>query len=230
MTEHNKKLFDENYSIIANEIKKRRNKWSLTSISHMNYEDVSQILLLHIYKKIHLWDQEKAIEPWINTIITHQISNLIRNNYSNFTPPCLNCEANDGFGGCQIYEKQCVACPLYSIWTKTKKNAHNLKLPSNLENNFHEVSNIPFEDINFEKSINNLHDKIKPHLTKSEWSIYECLFIFNLSDEETAKRNNLKATESAAGRKDYKRIRQVKKIIIEKSRKLVYCEDNEIIE
>ena len=69
--------FEECYSIIDEEIKKRRSKWSLTSLSWMDYDDVSQIIRTHIFKKWHLFDHEKPLGPWLNRIITNQIKNLI---------------------------------------------------------------------------------------------------------------------------------------------------------
>ena len=58
--------FEENISIIDEEINKRRNKWTLSSIAWIDFEDISQILKIHIFKKWHLFDQEKPLLPWLN--------------------------------------------------------------------------------------------------------------------------------------------------------------------
>ena len=55
--------------------------------------------------------------------------NLIRNNYGNFTRPCLKCAAAIESDGCTLFEKQCNLCPLYEYWSKNKKDAQNLKIP-----------------------------------------------------------------------------------------------------
>ena len=67
-----KKARYEDYSDVINEeIAKKRFKWNLTSLAWMDYEDVSQILRFHIFKKWHLYDPEKNIKPWIRTIISN---------------------------------------------------------------------------------------------------------------------------------------------------------------
>ena len=81
-----------------------------------------------------MYDKAKPLAPWINRIITNQIKNLIRNNYGNFTRPCLRCAAAESTDLCTIYEKQCNTCPLYAQWEKTKKRAHDAKLPLALDN------------------------------------------------------------------------------------------------
>ena len=116
-----KKLRYEDFSEVINEeISKKRYKWNLTALAWMDYEDVSQILRFHIFKKWHLYDQEKSIKPWIRTIIANQIKNLIRNNYTNFIKPCSRCEAAKEETGCEIYGKQDSSCPLYKNWEKNK--------------------------------------------------------------------------------------------------------------
>ena len=102
-----KKTFEECIDIIDAELIKRKNRWSLTSLCWMDYDDVSQIIRLHIYKKWDMYDPPKPLAPWLNRIITNQIKNLIRNNYGNYARPCLKCAASDGEDGCEIYNKQC---------------------------------------------------------------------------------------------------------------------------
>ena len=110
--------FEDCYEEINVEIAKRRHKWNLSALSWLDYDDVSQIIRIHIHKKWHLYDQKKKLSPWINRIISNQIKNLIRNNYGNYVRPCLKCAAAEGEAGCTIYEKQCSDCPLYKNWEK----------------------------------------------------------------------------------------------------------------
>ena len=119
--------FDDFIEEINAEIAKRKSKWNLTAISWMDFDDVSQILRIHIYKKWHLYDVKKPLAPWLNRIISNQIKNLIRNNYGNYSRPCLKCDAAEGEDFCKIYEKQCSSCPLYANWEKTKKLLTMLK-------------------------------------------------------------------------------------------------------
>ena len=80
-----KKLkFEDCIESIDSEISKRRGRWNLTALSWMDFDDVAQIIRIHIFKKWHLYDQSKSLAPWINTLISNQIKNLIRNNYGNY--------------------------------------------------------------------------------------------------------------------------------------------------
>ena len=88
-----KKDFEDFIDTIDEEIKKRKSKWKLTSITWMDFDDISQILRIHIYKKWHLYDPAKPLAPWLNRISPNQIKNLIRNNYANYARPCLKCAA-----------------------------------------------------------------------------------------------------------------------------------------
>src|SRR3990167_1843535 len=108
--------FEENITIINQEIAKRRGKWNLHIVASMDFEDVSQILRIHIFKKWHLYDPTQPLAPWVNRVISNQIRNLIRNNYGNYCRPCLRCAASEGDNLCSIYGKQCSTCPLYAHW------------------------------------------------------------------------------------------------------------------
>ncbi len=222
-----KPTFEESIGFIDIEIKKRKAKWTLNILSWMDYDDVSQILRLHIYKKWHLYDPAKPLGPWINSIISHQLINLIRNNYGNYSRPCLKCAAAEGENLCSIYGKQCVDCPLYANWVKYKKSAHDSKLPVALENHAQEVSNIIEDFVDVEQKSKVIHEKMKLILKPFEWRIYKLLFIDNKTEEEAAKQLNYKSNEKgrSAG---YKHIKNVKKAIITKVKELIASGDIEI--
>ena len=154
--------FEDNLKEIDEEIAKKRGKWNLKSLTWLDYEDVSQIIRFHIFKKWHLYNPEKKLKPWVRTIISNQIKNLIRNNYSNFVKPCAKCAAAKGDNQCEIYGKQSGDCPLYRNWEKNKKSGMHAKMPVPLENHSQEVyilRNNPSFDI--ERSSRNLHIKMK---------------------------------------------------------------------
>ncbi len=48
---HNEKKFEDMYEVINNVIKKRKSKWRLKAIAWFDFEDIEQIIKLHIYKK-----------------------------------------------------------------------------------------------------------------------------------------------------------------------------------
>jgi RNA polymerase sigma factor (sigma-70 family) len=216
-----KKLkFEDRIEEINLEITKRKNKWNLTALAWMDFDDVSQILRIHIHKKWHLYNPDKPLAPWINRIITNQIKNLIRNNYGNFTRPCLRCAAAEGNDLCTIYEKQCNACPLYAQWEKTKKRAHDAKLPLALENHTREIHSIPSDNCDIEEAAKKLHKKMKAELKPNEWLVYKYLYIEFLEEEEVAKKMGYKTSEKNR-QPGYKQIKNIKKSIIIKVKSLL---------
>lgn len=214
-----KKLeFEECIEKIDHEITKRKNKWNLTAISWMDFDDVSQILRIHIFKKWHLYDQSQPLAPWLNRIISNQIKNLVRNNYGNYSRPCLKCAAAESSDLCKIYGKQDNTCPLYANWEKTKKVAHDVKIPLPLENHSQEVFNMSEDKVDLQRNIDKIHSKMQEVLKPLEWKIYQCLYIENLTEEQTAKRMGYKTTEKNRS-PGYKQIKNIQKIIIAKVKK-----------
>jgi len=217
--------FEDKILEINQEIIKRKNKWSLTSIAWMDFSDVSQILRIHIHKKWSHYDQSKPLAPWVNRIITNQIKNLIRNNYGNFSRPCLKCSAYEGENMCAIYGKISKRCALYAKWVKSKKSAYDTKLPVSIENHSQEVNNKPFEGLSLEKGISNVHKKMQSKLKPNEWIFYKTVYIENRSEQDAAKILGYKTSEK---NRDigYKQLKNLRKSIIEKVKKYLY--NNEI--
>src|SRR6266498_2436851 len=139
--------FEDAIEVIDRELIKRKTKWTLSALAWLDYDDVSQIIRLHIFKKWHLYDSSRPLVNWLNRVITSQTKNLIRNLYGNFSRPCLKCAAAEDQEGCSIYVKQCSACPLFKYWEKHKKAAFDTRLPLSLENHTLEVSNLPDESL-----------------------------------------------------------------------------------
>ena len=206
----------EDYSdIIDRELCKRKGKWTLTAITSFDWDDVCQIIRLHIFKKLHQYDTSRPILPWINAVISSQIKNLIRNNYSNYTRPCLRCDAAVDNDKCKIYGKQCDSCPLFKDWQKRKLPAHNVKLPVSIENHVNEVSQVFDESINYSYHLEKIHSKMKEILKPLEYKIYEGLFILNEEEDVIAKRVGYISSEKGRG-PGYKQFHNVRKIIIAK--------------
>ena len=74
--------FEDNITIIDAEINKRRNLWTLSSIQWMDFDDVAQIIRIHLHEKWSLYNQDKPLVPWLNKVISHQIKNIITANES----------------------------------------------------------------------------------------------------------------------------------------------------
>lgn len=213
--------YEDYLEIIDSELAKRRPKWQLHAINWLSYEDIEQIIRFHIFKKFHLYNPSKPIAPWIATIINHQLSNLIRNNYSNYTKPCMRCAASEGENLCSIYTKQSSDCPLYARWEKSKKSAYDTKLPLPIENHQQEVFNITSDKIDIERSANNLHEKMKSILKPTEWKIYYWLYVQHKSEDQVAKLMAYKTSENGR-RAGYNTIRAIKKKIIIKAKRVIY--------
>ena len=178
--------FEDYIEQIDAEIKKRRSKWNLTALSWMDFDDVSQILRIHIFKKWHLYDTKKPLNPWINRIISNQIKNLIRNNYGNYCRPCLKCAAAEAGDLCYIYGKQSEACPLFANWSRTKKQAYNAKLPVSINDHTYEINSTEYSDIDILGVMDKISAKMEEVLKPAEWKIYQALYIEHMSEiEET---------------------------------------------
>lgn len=222
-----KASFESKISEINQEISKRKHKWSLSTLAWMDFNDVAQILRIHIYKKWSMYDQKQPLAPWINRIVSNQIKNLIRNNYGNYSRPCLKCAAAENEDGCNIYITQCSKCPLYAKWEKSKKSAHDIKLPVAYENHVQEIHNIIEDDIDIDKAAQNIHKKMEQILKPIEWKFYHLHYIQNKSEEESAKLMGYKTNEK--NRKiGYKQVKNLKKAIMVKVKKHLYGGDIDI--
>ena len=193
----------------------------------MDFDDVAQILRIHIHKKWNMYDPKQPLAPWINRIVSNQIKNLIRNNYGNYSRPCLKCAAAEDDEHCSIYGKQCNTCPLYAAWEKNKKNAHDTKLPLALENHTKEVYEMQDKKIDIEESAKNIHNKMKQVLKPAEWKVYQMLYIEHKNEDQVASNMGYKTNEKnrAPG---YKQVQNIKKSIMIKVKKYIYSDEIDI--
>lgn len=212
--------FENHLEFIDREIFKRKSKWNLAILAWMDFEDVAQILRIHICKKWNLYDPARPLAPWVNRVISSQIKNLIRNNYGNYCRPCLKCAAAEGEDGCNIYDKQCSQCPLFENWEKSKKSAYETKLPVSLELHSQEVFEKSQENIDIERTSQNIYEKMKLVLRPNELKIYEYLYVQHRSEEDVAKLMGYKTTEKDRSPR-YKQIRNIQKNIIKKVKELL---------
>lgn len=220
MPKNNKSSYEDNAKIINQEISKRRNKWFLDSIPWIGFEDVEQIIRIHIYQKWDQWDQSRELKPWINKIITNQFKNILRNYYLNFAKPCSSCPFDTSVGQdnfCSFTKSgfQDNSCPLYKKWQKNKKKAHDVKMPLRLDAQEYESGMFAGESFQIDGAIKKVQTILKKELPEKQFLIYKMLFIENRSDEEVAKVLNYKTTEKgrSAG---YKQIKNMRKFFKDK--------------
>jgi DNA-directed RNA polymerase specialized sigma24 family protein len=209
------------------ELRKRKGSWFLSSVAWLDFDDVSQIIRAHIFRKWGQWDQSRPLKPWLNKIIANQFKNILRNHYSNFARPCLNCPFNSdtqynlcSFTGSGTQDN---TCPLYAKWEKTKKHAYNVKITLSLESHAHEILGggyDPFVGLNIEEGAQRLIKELKSALNARQFQAFELLYVKNMTDEEAAQEMGFKSTES--GRKaGYKQIKNLKKLLKEKAEKIL---------
>jgi len=218
------KKFEDCIDVIDQEISKRRNKWTLTSIAWMDFDDISQILKIHIYKKWHLYDNSKPLAPWLNRIISNQLKNLIRNNYSNYCKPCLKCAAAEPDSACSIYGNQDDRCPLFKSWLLKKKSAYDVKMALPLEKHREQVNEVQVSPADIELGIFKLNKKLKEILKPNEWIVYEGFYMMNKTESEIAETLNFKTTEKNRT-PGYKQIKNIQKSILTKARKILEKND-----
>jgi hypothetical protein len=207
--------FEDRIPEIQKEIQKRKNSWRLSTLS---FEDVSQQLLFHAFKKYHTYDENKSeFSHWINRLISNQLRNILRDNLGIFSRPCImGCVHNLGDEFCDYTEskKQCSECPLYAKWEKKKKDHFNVAQSLPLSNHEQEVNSKIDDFFDMEKAKAIIDVKIKQKLNNHEWQIYSLLFIQNKTSEEAQQILNLKYNKKDNTKTNYQQINKVKKRII----------------
>lgn len=226
MTEEPIKRFEDYIDVIENAIRKQRSRWRLDCIAWFDFEDVEQIIKLHIYKKWDMWKQELPLEPWINTIVTNQIRNLVRNHYGNYIKPCMNCEFNMGDEACSFTtnKTQNGECPMYRKWEKTKKVAFDLKIAVSTEDHMYEMGYNPEETMCFDSCVHKLNHYMKITLTPIHFKAYHMLYFEKATEEDVAKFMGYKTNEKKR-KAGYRQVKNLKKMFMEKATEIIQEHD-----
>jgi RNA polymerase sigma factor (sigma-70 family) len=218
--------FEDKLEQIEAALERKRSKWDLDAVAYVDYDDIKQIIMSHIYKKWHLWDQSKPIEPWLSRVVSNQFKNLLRNHYGNYARPCLRCSHNTGGDGCDrnrsgIQENSCAD---YKEWEQKKKAAYDIKLAVTIENHTHEVCERKDTFLDLEKATSRLQTEMIKTLNRRQFVAFKMLFIENKTEEEVAKYLGFKTSEKrrSAG---YKQIKNLKKIFQEKAKEIIKEKD-----
>lgn len=221
-----KAKYEDLFEVIDEELTKRKRNWFLNSVAWIDFDDVCQIIRAHIFKKWDQWDQSRPIKPWLNKIIANQMKNILRNHYSNYARPCLNCPFNNDadMNLCSFTRSgnQDSECPLYKKWESTKKHAYNVKITLSLDSHLHEVNGNSDNhlDMDVGDAAERLTKELKVILNERQFKAFQLMYVENLSDEEVAIQMGFKSSES--GRKaGYKQIKNLKKILKEKAAKIL---------
>ena len=210
-----KPTFEESYPQIEQLVERRRHEWAYVSI--MEWADVKQELIIHLGKKWNLYDPvnaagdpAKKLEKWVNTVVSNQIQNLIRDKGGRrYARPCIgggkasgiHCAYNLGGDSCSApwvkSKTQCAECSLFAEWEKTRRHQHNIKSSVTLENHTQEVNNMPGDFVDYEGIKAKIDKLMLEQLTRWEGKIYKLLFVQFLPPMEVSK----KLVAAAARRK-----------------------------
>lgn len=226
--------FEDKIDVIQKNIEKRKGKWFLKAISWIGWEDVSQIIFFHIYKKWHLWDQKRALEPWLNRIITNQIKNVLRNHYTNFIRPCVQCPFNCSGSISQIEEenlctwtktkRQDENCPLFKKWSSSKKYSQDINLAANIDDVGYKTSQGKTGNFDIDHSKNKLNEHMRNNLSEKQYMVYEMLYINSMTTEEVAEKMGYKSNEKGR-RAGYKQIKNFEKLFKTLAKKIISEQD-----
>ena len=190
------------YEKIVSEVEKCRHSFFL-NLGYMSWEDVKQIIICHVQKKFHQWDQERALEPWLYRLASNQIKNINRNHYTAFAKPCISCPFAQGKeveGGnyCALTSsgEQCSECPLYAAWFIKKGQAYNVKLPSSIHDVSDESVPVAPEYLDYDQASKRLSEYMRRHLRPQHFELYEMLYSSKLEESEIYTKLRYPNTES----------------------------------
>jgi hypothetical protein len=219
--------YEDAAKIIDQLLEKRRYSWRLKSINWFDFDDVKQKIKSHIFQKWDQRDPSRPIERWLNTIITNQLINEVRNHYKNFARPCLNkCPFNGGGDSCLSCQSgiQCSECLAYLIWEKGKKRAYNVKIPLTIEDHSRELHANEDNFLDIEGISIKLHNEIEKILTIRQFKIYKMLYIDKIDENKIATILKFKTTEKNR-KAGYKQIKNLKNKFIELAKKILNEKD-----
>lgn len=212
--------FESQIKVIDLAIAQHAKNWTLKARPDIDFDDVAQLIRIHINKKFSQWDQTRNLVPWLHRIIRNQIINILRNVYSGMSRPCLKCSASLDGDMCSLFIKQCSKCPLFAKWEKTKKKKSDVHLPVSLEHHANTMMSMPNVDINFDKAIPLLNQRLKKVLKPTEWQFYDLMYIQNKKESDVVKIMDFKSTEKKASHR-YKRMLQIQKSVMDKAREIL---------
>jgi hypothetical protein len=226
MKENHNQTFEDNADVIDAAIKKQKGKWQLKAINWIDFEDVSQIIKIHIHKKWHMWDQERPLEPWIGRIISNQIRNLVRNHYGNYVRPCVNCEFNTGENSCSATRSgiQDTQCKLYDKWANFKKAGLDLRITLSTENHVNEISSKIDNHFSYDLSVVKLNFHMEKELSPTLYKAYLMLFFESKSEEEVAAFMGYKTNEKKR-KAGYRQVKNLKSLFQRKAEDILKQHD-----
>ncbi len=196
------KRFEDVEPIIDDLLERRRNRWNLEAVKHVDFDDIKQDIKIHIFQKFDMWNQDLPFENWCATIIHNQIINSKRNLWRNHEKPCSNCYFNCGGDSCKFTKsgRKDESCMEYKQWLLKRKDAYEIKKAISVEAEDGEILHSAPEEIDYEGFIKNLEPIILEHVKKDfipkvTYKIFKLCFIEGKSDEDVAEIMGYKSNE-----------------------------------
>lgn len=211
-------LFHEKLPDIQKVVKMVVTKWNLAGVPYLDRGDIASEILTHVYQKIHLYDTNRPIGNWTNSVCNNFLKNLFRNHFYKYSRPCLNCPAFLGGNSCRIFGEVSTNCELYAKWVNEKQQQHDVALPLSQEFHMNEINSKPTDSLDIEKTISELLPKLKLKLTPNEYYLFVKIHLENVPEKEAlAGLKFVNKTTGAAALKMFKLciVEKVKQIIKE---------------
>ena len=225
----NKQFYEDKSSEIDSILLSKKSFWTLDAISHIGYDDVCQIIRIHIYNKFEQWKQTEPFAPWVSRLINNQIINLKTKFYGKHAPPCSTCEFNLGNGQCSLTISKIAdsECEKFRKWKIKKESAYRIMLAESTDKAYDEdpdgEGRIRIESQispDYVRASEKLHFLVMEKLDSNKRDLYKWFFIENRTDSFVAEKMGFKTTEKNKS-PGYKQISNLKKSLIERAKKIM---------
>lgn len=185
-----KPSYESEYSRINAVIERNKCRYQLNGVAWMDWEDVKQVIRLHIYRKWHMWNPERPLEPWINIICINQIRNIVRNNWSNYARPCLRCKCYQGDDCCSLLISGCIGlgCKEYKKWWFTKRGAVDLKVSYSMADHEEEIPPLVKQEGVDEVILRELLTYLEKKYGEIDRFIFESFFLTCIAEKEIVRK------------------------------------------
>jgi RNA polymerase sigma factor (sigma-70 family) len=200
----NIKEFEARFPELKIILGRRKSSWTLTTL---DWDDVSSILMVRLWQKFHLYEPEKGpLENWANRVISRALSNILRDSLYKWSKPCVTagpsgglCVFNLADNGCAYTKSKtkCGECKLYAKWQKKKESLYNIKASLPLDSHSQEVQNLQEDFLDVEAAKKIIDEKMMAQLNLHDAQIYKMLFIDHLSMEEVGKMMKYKTSNNS---------------------------------
>lgn len=213
--------FEDKIETIEAEINKKRERWKFDFVHEIDFDDVKQIIFVHINKQWDKWDQERPLEPWLSKVIKHQIDNLIRNTFGKLAPPCYGCPFNTGGDFCLFCSSgtKTHECVKFQKWEKSKKSGYDMRMAISFDSpEYSEKSDPRAQASQTENIFDEFHKKMSKILSGKYLDAYHILYVNGGTDDDVAERFGFTTNEKNR-KPGYRQIANIKREILSVAKK-----------